>query len=193
MNYYFTSNEVDSFYLEDSDRRFFVVEAKEDPKPASFYQACKKWKDSVEGPPALFDYLLNVDTTGFSPYVPAPVTAAKKEMIETGRSDAEAWIHRLPESLEDREHWTIAKAEELWERYKRAIGHDRSGLQGFTKKLKPAGFVQWKANKDGIGQMVKELHGRIWITSKEAKVIEELNKRNEKDIFSLYKQQHLET
>lgn len=99
INYYFTSNHPDSFFLEDDDRRFFIHEVKGIPMPVQFYKNYEKWmgKDDVVGPgiPALFAYLLNVDLSDFDPKGHAPVTEAKRDMIDGGRSDLASWIATL--------------------------------------------------------------------------------------------------
>jgi hypothetical protein len=96
INYYFTSNHPDAFFLEDSDRRFAVFEVKGDPLPLEFYKEYDCWyKSDAVG--ALFYHLLHLDTEelGYNPAGPAPVTDAKREMIADGRSDLGSWVARL--------------------------------------------------------------------------------------------------
>ncbi len=106
VNYYFTSNQPDSFFMEDDDRRFFILEAGHAPLARAFYDAYDFWlhgedvKRGIrefkgEGPPALFDHLLRVDLTGFKPQAPALETKAKRAMIVDNKSDLAMFCHKL--------------------------------------------------------------------------------------------------
>lgn len=101
MNYYFTSNHPDAFFLEDDDRRYFIHEVgSRAPLARDFYQAYDSWYGGHGGPAsagvqALFHYLLGLDLKGFDPQGPAPLTASKLEMIDLGRSDLDGWVHKL--------------------------------------------------------------------------------------------------
>ena len=94
-NFFFTSNHPDAFFLEDTDRRFFVHEVRRPPLPMRFYKDYAKWLRSDEGASALLAHLLAVDLGNFDPDGPAYETAAKREMIEDNKSDLAAWILRL--------------------------------------------------------------------------------------------------
>ena len=94
INYLFTSNHPDAFFLEDADRRFAIHEVSVPPLPLAFYEEYDAWLKGL-GPAALFDYLLSVDLTGFNPTAPAPATLAKDRMIADGRSDLGAWVAQL--------------------------------------------------------------------------------------------------
>lgn len=102
-NFFFTSNHPDAFFLEDTDRRFFVHEVVAPPLPESFYVGeYDPWYRSAAGQAALLDRLLRLDLSGFSPDGPALETASKREMIEDNKSDLAAWVLRLrrePEQL----------------------------------------------------------------------------------------------
>lgn len=94
INYYFTSNHIDAFFLEDDDRRFFIHEVKVDPLPEEFYVEYDLWRDSG-GASAVFDYLMKLDISDFNPSGRAFDTAAKRRMINDGQSDLGAWVRRL--------------------------------------------------------------------------------------------------
>ena len=91
VNFYFTSNHADAFFLEDSDRRFFVLAAPHERLEQSFYDEYRTWMDG-EGPAAVFEYLLRVDTKDFHPRAPAMETFAKEQMIDIGRSEASRFV-----------------------------------------------------------------------------------------------------
>ena len=94
INYFFTSQHPDSFFLEDDDRRFFIHEVKVGPLPESFYKSYMDWLDH-EGPSHLFRYLLNLDLTGFNPSASAYRTKAKERMISLSHSDLASWVRLL--------------------------------------------------------------------------------------------------
>lgn len=94
INYFFTANHPDSFFLEDDDRRFFIHEIQVGPLPEKFYFEYSKWLDSG-GAEAIFYYLLNLDLTGFNPSAPAFKTAAKERMITNVQSDLGAWVRNM--------------------------------------------------------------------------------------------------
>ena len=91
VNYYFTSNYPDAFYVEENDRRFFIHEVTSRPMSAAESRTYfDLWLP--HGASALFDYLLNVDLAGFDPFDRPPLTAAKTEMIQMGVGDIRRWI-----------------------------------------------------------------------------------------------------
>ena len=94
INYFFTANHPDSFFLEDDDRRFFILEVQVQPLPEKFYLDYKKWLDKG-GAAALFHYLLHLDLNGWNPAAPAFKTAAKERMINNVRSDLAGWVRNL--------------------------------------------------------------------------------------------------
>lgn len=101
INYYFTANDPDAFYLDDGDRRFFIHEVPSVPKPAAFYDAYDAWYKSDAGISALFHHLLNLDLTGFHPLQPPPVTNAKLEMTALSKTELEQWVGALIDSPDD--------------------------------------------------------------------------------------------
>lgn len=94
INYLFTSNHPDAFFLEDNDRRFFIHEVSVKPLPEQFYKSYWEWLNSG-GAEALFDYFLKLDTKGFNPSAPALRTDAKVRMIADTKSDLGEWVASL--------------------------------------------------------------------------------------------------
>jgi hypothetical protein len=95
INYYWTSNQPDAFFLEDTDRRYFVHEITSKPLPEQFYRDYDIWMRSGEAGPAVFDYLLRLDLGDFNPHAPALRTVAKERMTEDARSDLGVWVRNL--------------------------------------------------------------------------------------------------
>lgn len=115
MNMVFLSNHSDGMFLGDHDRRFYVHEVKAGPLPEALKQEFLNWR-SNGGLSHLLHYLQQIDLTGFDPKGRAPVTEAKRDMIEAGRSDLDRWAldvvsGSLPVGKE------VATAEELAQRF----------------------------------------------------------------------------
>lgn len=94
VNYFFTANHPDSFFLEDDDRRFFIVEVAVGPLPEEFYVEYDLWLDTG-GAAAVFHYLLDFDIKDFNPAAPAFRTSAKERMIANVQSDLAGWVRQL--------------------------------------------------------------------------------------------------
>lgn len=92
VNFLFTSNHPDAFYLEDADRRFYVWEISAGRLPNEFYEKFVDWRDNRGGINALMHHLQHLDLTGFLPKGNAPMTKAKLEMIYHSKSDLERWL-----------------------------------------------------------------------------------------------------
>jgi hypothetical protein len=94
VNYIFTSNHPDAFFLENDDRRFFIHEVLTKPMGEDFYMEYLLWLDT-DGPAALHHYLLNMDLGDFNPAAPARRTIAKDQMTSDTRSDLGEWVNKL--------------------------------------------------------------------------------------------------
>jgi hypothetical protein len=147
LNYFFTSQHPDSFFLEDDDRRFFIHEVLVGPLPDEFYKEYKEWLQG-EGPAALFYYLLNLDLGSFNPAAHAYRTAAKERMINTGRSDLASWVRTLmatPDQVLRVGSIVINKAlltsKELLLYYD-PDGHTGTTANGIARELSRAGVQQ---------------------------------------------------
>lgn len=150
INYYFTSNHPDSFFLEDDDRRFFIHEVKGTPKAKEFYKAYEKWMGAGDevgpGIEALFAYLLSLDLTGFDPKGHAPVTEAKRDMIDGGRSDLASWVAMLRDDPDtvlrvDSQvlRFDLWRAEDLLAVYD-PLERGRVTANGLAREMRRAGF-----------------------------------------------------
>lgn len=97
INYLFTSNHPDAFFLEDRDRRYAIHEVLVDALPDAFYKEYMAWLKS-DGPSALFEYLQTHDLGTFNPSAPAYASAAKQRMIADSKSDLGAWCSLLAQA-----------------------------------------------------------------------------------------------
>ena len=150
INYYFTSNHADAFYIEDKDRRYAIHEVTQDePLPDKFYAEYITWRNNG-GPAHLFYSLLNRDVSKFNPAAPAFKTAARARMVVHGRSDLGSWVADLRDSPDA--HLVFGKmkhqrdlftAKDILAMYQQ--NHDPSGkvtINGMARALASAGFVQ---------------------------------------------------
>lgn len=147
VNYFFTSQHPDSFFLEDDDRRFFVHEVTVGPLPEEFYVEYDLWLDSG-GSQAVFRYLLDLDLADFNPAAPALRTAARERMIATVQSDLGGWVRTLlrdPEQVLRVGEVPIAKdvftSKELLDLYDPA-GRTGTTANGLGRELSRAGARQ---------------------------------------------------
>lgn len=100
VNYLFTANHPDAFYLEDSDRRFFIHEITASPADSDFYKELQIWMETT-GPSYLHYWLKHeVDCEGFNPAAPALHTNSKERMVVNSKSDLARWVWQLKKSPE---------------------------------------------------------------------------------------------
>ena len=147
INYLFTSNHPDAFFLEDDDRRNFVHEVSSAAKPREWYQAYMVWLKAA-GASALFHHLLGLDLKGMTAEDRAPNTNARQAMISDGLSDIGRWARRL---RDDPDHvlrvGNVILKGDLWASHELLKIYDPEGkhrvtIGGLGKELKRAGFRQ---------------------------------------------------
>lgn len=133
INYYFTSNHADAFYLDRHDRRLFIHEVTVPKLEESFYNRYYEWLNS-DGPAALLHYFQErLDYGEFSPVAAPPVTTAKLEMIDGVQSEVDAWIIGLASlDLGGRELWTAA---ELCDKFNATAVGRKVAPNAFGRKL----------------------------------------------------------
>lgn len=148
INYFFTSNQPDAFFLEDNDRRYFVHEIMAGPLPDSFYRAYDTWYKSGEGAAAVFHYLLHYDLGDFNPSAPALRTQAKFLMTLDTKSDAGSWVFRLKEHPDELlKVGEIVVEKDLYTAAELLLMYDpmqqhKIKVNGFSREMKRAGFLQ---------------------------------------------------
>ena len=147
INYFFTANHPDSFFLEDDDRRHFVHEIQVGPLPEVFYVEYDLWLDSG-GAGAVFDHLLKLDLGDFNPAAPAFRTLAKDRMTTIVRSDLASWVRDLKENPDHalrvgsmRIQKDLLTSAELLALYD-PEGKGRTTANGLSRELARAGLHQ---------------------------------------------------
>ena len=149
INYYFTSNHADAFFMSDKDRRNFVVEVQGDPLPEDFYETYDQWLWG-DGPAHLMQWLQERQISKrFNPSGKAPYSAAKERMIKAGKGELTAWINELIEQpgnilrtgklRHTRDLWTST---ELLSFYRSMHDNNKVTAVGLGKALSNAGIKQ---------------------------------------------------
>ena len=158
INYYFTSNDPDAFYLDDGDRRYFIHEVRNDKISVGLRREFIKWRDEgTEGTAALFDYLLNLDLTDFDPQAEAYVTEAKAEMSHLTKSDIGSWVYEVKAGIRNLKlRGDLFTAVELLAEYD-PMGTGRVTANGIARELKRAGF----RSPGAAGSMAKTKFGNV--------------------------------
>lgn len=192
INYYFTSNHPDSFFLEDDDRRFFIHEVKQPPREDAFYKRYEKWmgRNHEVGPgiPALFHHLLNLPMDDFDATSRALMTRAKHDMMGNSRSDLGTWVAALREDPDTvlrvaghvipKKLW---RSEELLEVYD-LEGKTRVTANGISRELTRQGFTRAAG---GSGVRTPDGQVKLWIV----RDLEAVAKLNTTQLVELYKKE----
>jgi hypothetical protein len=151
VNYFFTSNQPDAFFLEDDDRRFFIHEVLEPPLPDQFYRdyvgvpSAPGWLDKG-GSGAIFHWLLRRDVSRFNPAARAMQTAARGRMIADARSDLGEWVRALLANPSEYLRVDgVASKRDLWNNKELLAIYDPLGKTGTTanglgRELRRAGL-----------------------------------------------------
>lgn len=149
INYFFTSNHADAFFMSDKDRRMFIVEVVGPPLPDKFYNDYEKWLWG-QGAAALMHWLLERKISkDFNPSARPPRTGAKDRMIAAGKGELGNWIAELLEHPSQvlitgkmrhtRDLWS---AGELLSFYQSRYPNSKVTAIGIGKALSNAGVAQ---------------------------------------------------
>lgn len=145
INYLLSSNHADALFLEDHDRRFCVIECYQAPKQLDWYLSYDQWYRD-EGCNYVFEYLLNLDLSGFNPQGVAPETDAKLDMIDINKLDVDHWaklvLNDPGQALlgSDTELWDTMEMRELVRRFLDERGYMVS-IRQITTALKKVGIM----------------------------------------------------
>lgn len=128
MNVVFLSNEIQPQALDNTDRRYLVIFTPQALEPA-FYKRLGEWQ-RAGGLEAWLHYLMHYPLDGFDPYSPAPITAAKHDLIDLNRKTPERFWKEWSEGELTLPYRTCAvdQAYRAFTKYCQRIG-DRFPLQ----------------------------------------------------------------
>lgn len=185
MNFMFTSQHGDSFFLEDKDRRFLVIEVVGDPLPDKFYADYEKWYDG-DGPAHLMQWLLDRKISkDFNPSARAPKTYAKERMIAATKGDAGSWVSDLmhyPDQIlkfgDMRHTRDMFTSKELLDLYEKDHPNSRVTAVGLGRQLSAAGFRQvyngqpLEGSDGKMGRYFAVRNADKWLKVKDKKTLE---------------------
>ena len=160
INYLLTSNHPDAMFVEVNDRRMAIFHASEERLPVEIWDGYESWLKGG-GAAKLRYYFENIlDYSAFNPRGAAPVTTAKQEMIESGRSDVEAWISDLQRNPDNvlRTPYDLYRTDELHKAYD-PEGRRNIGTNGFATKLGGAKIPRALQNHT----LIEGVRQRLWI------------------------------
>jgi hypothetical protein len=154
IKYVFLSNHPDAVFLDDSDRRFFVVEVAQGRLLDNEAKDFTSWRDNG-GKEALLYFLLNLDISEFNAKAPAPMSYAKQEMIDDNKSDLERWLDHTFDNMHTTIGREICSAEEMVSNYYSAsqnkcsskaiaIALKKRGIKKLTKQAKLNNGKRWR-------------------------------------------------
>jgi hypothetical protein len=148
IQFLFSSNHPNAFYLEPDDRRFLIIEVAPGLSKA-FFDRYYAWLDNG-GAANVYAHLLTLPMVGFDPHGAPPMTADKQAMIDLGRSDVERWL--------DENRDFVGTASEWLSKFRDGLSIRRSTNlteSGMLAALKRSGGVNKRITVDG-----KKL--RVW-------------------------------
>lgn len=181
IKYVFLSNHADAVYLDETDRRFFVVEATSNRLPKDDSANFVKWRDNG-GYSALLHYLQNLKIKDFNPTAPAPLSSSKKAMVEDNKSDLERWLDGvLEQQIFDKKF--LISSEELASRYKDNTGHSCSS-KTITSALRARGVERLNKQARMMDGSKKRLFALEGAPKYEAMTDAELGKEFSNQIIS---------
>jgi hypothetical protein len=184
VNYYFTSNHPDAFYIEDDDRRFFVHEVKCKRETKEFYIAYRAWLNG-DGAAALMYHLKNLDIGEMTAQERAPATIAKEAMIEDGKGELGLWVKRLlnePEQILKLD--AVVRPGDLWASTDLVAVYDptrsRITTTAMTRELKRAGMpLVYNGNqidtRNGHLRLFAVRNRDKWLAAKPAEIAKHYN------------------
>ena len=143
INYFFTSNRENAFFLDDTDRRFFVHKLADVKLDAAYVHGTFiPWLKNG-GYAAILDFLLKIDLTAplaatgkpFTPSGPAPQTAARKAMIQANREPIDLWWDEFMDDLPA--PYLVLAMDDLWNAYTVSNKRFKESVHQFQKRIKP--------------------------------------------------------
>lgn len=138
-NFYFTANSPAALPLDPhgSNRRFFVIEAPMSrTRDTEWYtKVFNNWRhrDNLAGSAAVYHRLkYEISLEDYEPNGDAPDSEAKELVVETSRSNVEAWVQRSHSYC----HYELILPEELYTIYRESTGDRRTSQGTFASALR---------------------------------------------------------
>jgi Family of unknown function (DUF5906) len=175
-NYIFQSNHPNAMRLPTGERRIHVHEMEGEglKRDEAFWNEFYAWANSEEGPAALRYHFEHLDYEGFQPFAAAPLTAAKREMIEATSSAVELWCAQLkadPIAALGGD-FELATTTDLLRKARKALNTPKISVSELRAALKCAGIRKAIPEKLDLESDTGELD--IWGKPKKRKRIEQV-------------------
>lgn len=94
IKYIFLSNHDEPVFISETDRRFYIAETTYERLPKALADEFYAWK-KTGGLSHLLDFFLSYDCSGFDPTAPAPMTEAKKDVIDAVKTSLELAVEDI--------------------------------------------------------------------------------------------------
>ncbi len=134
VNLILFSNHEDALYIENTERRFFVIDSPAPRQPAEYFERLWSWTAGNYG--VILNWFLSRDLGHFSPMVPPPETEGLRRVKEAGLSDVAIDMQGRIEHHETPFVFDIVEAETILNHYYREMG---AGKNEVFKALKECG------------------------------------------------------
>jgi len=149
INYLFTTNQPNAFFLDNDDRRFFIHEITEPPLPSDFFDEYDLWYRTPAAAAALLYYFQHLELGDFNPRTRALQTMGKDRMIQATKSDLGSWVHYLHDFPDDALQWgsttyplDLYPSSVLCSIYNTQSGLRPTSVQSVVRELSRQGFEQ---------------------------------------------------
>ncbi|OOY22503.1 hypothetical protein BMI91_19670 [Thioclava sediminum] len=157
-NFLMYSNQENAAYIEDNDRRYFVVICKQKPRSPSYYVDLY---DYINGDDiaSFAHFLATRDLSKFNPSAPAPDTEDKKVVQRATRGGVEAFLSDLWESTAAPFDGDVINLREALETIAEKRGAPKMTIQqisAFLKKVGGGDLSKRRIGRDGGSQI------RVW-------------------------------
>jgi hypothetical protein len=152
-----SSNDARPIYLQEGDRRFFVIHV-ETPFLPEKGEMTRRWAESPEGSAALLWHFQNeVDLADFMPNLPAPMTEDKQALIEDSQNEYETLVRDAIDAAVQGEKPQLTTLDQLAEEYDSdARGGIRNGIKfALMVPLRQLGAKRLKKIRLGPGITIR--------------------------------------
>lgn len=170
-----SSNDARPIYLQEGDRRFFVIHV-DTPFSPEKGEMTRKWAESPEGSAALLWHFQNeVDLADFKPNLPAPMTEDKQALIEDSQSEYEGLVREAIDDAVRGDRPQITTLEQLVEEYASdARGGIRNGIKfALMVPLRQLGAKRLKQVRLGPDASIRPwslTNHKHWMTANAAEI-----------------------
>lgn len=149
------SNHVAPTNLEESDRRFFVIDSPAEPRDGSYYD--RLFGEGIAEAPAFLHALLERDVSSFNPSAPPPMTESKANIIAWSRPQVTQEVEALMTQGHPPFNKAVVSAEDLRSKLSYRIKGRQPSQMEITQALKAVGAVQLPQTRLPSGARV-----RLW-------------------------------